>query len=251
MAGEKFGRWVVTDDNEVNKQLFCKCECGNERWVDKRNLQKNLSKSCGCLQRQSASKSLKTHGDSYSRLYRIFANMKTRCTNPNTSSWENYGGRGITLCDEWMKFETFKQWATTNGYSDDLSIDRIDNDKGYYPENCRWATRVEQNSNTRNNIFIYHNGEKLTLKQFSETTDVDYKTMQMRYKSGVRGNMELSKPVDPDYKCNKFLFKGEWTTFTELSLKYDIHRATLYSRYERGLRDDEILHKRYMRKTKV
>lgn len=111
----------------------------------------------------------KHHGGKGSRLYSIWRAMKTRCYNPNSKAYPRYGGRGITVCDEWLdSFEAFRDWALANGYRDDLTIDRVDSNGPYAPENCRWATYKEQANNTRRNRIITVNGERLTIAAASE-----------------------------------------------------------------------------------
>lgn len=115
------------------------------------------------------------------RLYRIWTNMKSRCTNPNIAAFKDYGGRGITVCAEWSdSFEAFRDWATANGYRDDLTLDRIDNDGNYEPENCRWEDRLVQGNNSRKNRLIEHNGETHTLAEWSRITGLSRDTIRFR-----------------------------------------------------------------------
>jgi len=132
------------DGKKKGHQYFwlCKCDCGNETIIPTSNLRKGLIKSCGCLKY--------THHLSNTRLYRIYIGMKTRCYNSKSLSYKDYGGRGITICQEWLDdFMNFYNWAKDNGYSDNLSIDRINVNGNYEPSNCRWATQEEQSNNTR------------------------------------------------------------------------------------------------------
>ena len=138
LTGQRFGRLTVLEragtDSRREAVWRCICTCGNEIYVQGHHLRCGNTQSCGCLRVDTAT----THGESRSRLYHIWFGMKTRCYNPNTKDFKNYGGRGITVCPEWLyDFPAFQKWAIANGYRDDLTIDRIDNDKGYSPDNCR------------------------------------------------------------------------------------------------------------------
>lgn len=125
------------------------------------------------------------HGKSYHRVYRIYWHMKTRCCNLNNKDYKNYGERGIEICDEWLNdFMTFYEWAMNNGYSDELTIDRINNDGNYEPTNCRWATVKEQNKNKSNVHLIEHEGRIETLMEWSNITKINYDTMLDRYNKG-------------------------------------------------------------------
>jgi hypothetical protein len=193
MKGLTFGRWLVVDEEESDKKVLCKCSCGNEKKVNKYTLTSGRSKSCGCSNKDL--KSAFKHGFGVKdRLYRIWIAMNTRCNNPNIPQYHDYGGRGINVCDEWKSnFETFRQWAMCNGYLDTLSIDRIDFNGNYTPDNCRWATKQEQDSNKRSNIHLMYEGENITLAELSRRTGHPYDRLRHRYHRGIRGD-ELLAP---------------------------------------------------------
>ena len=126
-----------------------------------------------------------THGKRHTRLYRIWANIKTRCLNPNDPHFTRWGARGITVCDEWKDdFQAFYDWAMSNGYQEDLTIDRIDNDKGYSPENCRWVTVGEQNQNKRTVILLTWDGETHTTAEWARLLGCGKNTISTRYHKG-------------------------------------------------------------------
>ena len=146
-TGKKIGRLTVIkqvgQDKHGSYLWLCKCDCGNETIATGSHLLSKRTRSCGCFQRDSLSKRQTTHGMTDSRLYGIWSTMKRRCDNPKVESYRLYGGRGISVCTEWERFEPFRDWSLLNGYKDGLSIDRIDNDKGYSPDNCKWSTAKE------------------------------------------------------------------------------------------------------------
>lgn len=192
LENKKFGRLTVLhrDQNPTNNKKkyvkwVCQCECGNIVSVVSSDLVNGHTKSCGCYHKDMAKKSLTTirsknhhFHQTKTKIYRIWHGMMNRCYNPKFKFYKYYGGRGIVVCKEWHDFYRFKK--DMGDVQNGMTIDRIDPNKGYSKDNCRWASMCEQNNNRRSNIFIQYNNEKLTAKQFSKKYSIDYqKTLKL------------------------------------------------------------------------
>lgn len=182
LTGQRFGYLVVVSrhypyiKSEGTKWL-CKCDCGREKVINGTSLKRGATKSCGCYARKITSQLTTTHGLSKTRLYNCWRGMFSRKKyNPKYRDRE--------ICDEWRKFEAFADWAYKNGYYDGLSLDRVDNSKGYSPNNCRWATRTVQNRNKSNNVILEYNGESKCISEWCETLGIEKGTVWSRYKKG-------------------------------------------------------------------
>lgn len=181
LTGQKFGKLTVLEhaENAKNGQARwkCKCDCGKEVVVRGDVLRRGDAKSCGCYNREKVT----THGESKTHLYEIWCAIKRRCYNKNFDHYNNYGGRGISMCESWMdSFEEFRDWALENGYTDDLSIDRIDVNGNYEPSNCRWVTIKEQANNRTDNHLLTYNGKTQTISQWAEELGLKPHTLQAR-----------------------------------------------------------------------
>lgn len=185
LTGQKFGRLTVISIAERKKGYgvywLCKCECGNETITSTGHLKSGHTKSCGCLQKERAKEYNQKHCQTYTRMYYIWISMKGRCYNNNNNAYKNYGKRGIKICDEWLNnFEKFYEWSINNGYTDELTIDRIDVNGNYTPENCRWVDRITQANNTTRNKFLTYNNETKTLAQWCNILNLNYHTIKRR-----------------------------------------------------------------------
>lgn len=188
LTGEKFGRLTVIglDESKNTRKTYwiCQCECGGIKSARSDSLLCGAIKSCGCMKKEQDKVNLgrTTHGQEGTRLYLIWQKMKDRCSNTNNPHYCRYGGRGIKVCDEWdNSFVPFYEWAINNGYTEELTLDRIDNDGNYKPSNCRWATMQEQCNNRSSNIKITIGNATKTLLQWCEIFEVDYRTVLSRY----------------------------------------------------------------------
>ena len=200
LTGMRFGRLTVIEradhNNSSGKPLWvCRCDCGKIKDVGSRELRKGISVSCGCYRADWAKEHNKKHGGKGTRLYRIWTGMKDRCLNKNSKYKKNYSERGIKICDEWAdSFEAFYSWVMSNGYDDKLTIDRIDNNGNYCPENCRWADYKTQGNNTRSNVVVVLDGESHTVTEWSEITGVPRNVIYGRLKSGWDARKALFEP---------------------------------------------------------
>lgn len=178
LVGKRFGRLIVIrfEGSDLNGHScwLCECECGNRTVVAGTNLKRGLTTSCGCRRNEVTSERLTTHGMYGSSLYNCWSGMLQRCKNPNDKLYHRYGGRGIEVCEEWNDFENFYNWAIENNYKPELTIDRINNDDGYYPKNCRWADRITQSNNTSQNRRITYRGITKTISEWARLLGLDY-----------------------------------------------------------------------------
>lgn len=164
--------YTINPNCNKAKTILCKCDCGNYVYIRTTDFTTSKTRSCGCWHDENASdlnRFCYKHGDTHTRLYNILWGMIRRCYNKNDQAYPDYGGRGIKICDEWYTPEDhtigwlrFKEWALANGYNDNLSIDRQNNDKGYSPDNCRWVTYKVQVENTRKNLWFYPFGKRIS-----------------------------------------------------------------------------------------
>lgn len=185
LIGRRFGRLTVKKRIENTKsgniRWYCECDCGGVATPTSWNLLHGESKSCGCLRNELRSESLCIHGGARKggcRLYHIWIEMKRRCEKADRKTAGRYFERGIRVCDEWKQsYKEFENWSLRNGYSDDLSIDRIDNNGNYCPENCRWVSRIAQMRNTSYNVFLEYNGENYCIAEWAEKLGVNYQTL--------------------------------------------------------------------------
>lgn len=198
LSGQKFGRLTAleVDRNDKGKIYWlCKCDCGNSCTVLTNRLTSGHTKSCGCIEKEKIGNLNKTHGKYRTRIYRIYQQMVSRCYKEYSTKYNDYGGRGITICPEWLGehgFENFFEWSMKNGYAENLTIDRINNDGNYEPSNCRWATVKQQANNRRTSRYIDVDGEKMTVAMFSDM-------------NGINSRLFVTRRLDKGYDYKKIL----------------------------------------------
>ena len=176
--GDKYNKLTAIKFVEIRKRyqywLF-KCNCGNEKIISVSKVKSEHTKSCGCLKG-----GIVKHGMSKSLIHSVWRSMNARCSNPNQKGYKNWGGRGITVCEEWMKFENF--YRDMGDVPKNKSLDRIKNNLGYCKSNCKWSNSEEQANNRRNNVFLTYGGKKQTIAEWARELEIDYKTFWGRIK---------------------------------------------------------------------
>lgn len=199
LIGEKFGKLTVVQRLH-NDMWLCQCDCGNDVTTTTGKLRSKHIKSCGCYRAECAKALKLSHGKENIRLYRVWANIKSRCYNSKLKSFHSYGARGITMCDEWRNdFQAFYDWAYANGYDENAprgqcTIDRIDNDKGYSPNNCRWVNNKTQCNNKTNNALMTHGGKTQTLTRWAEELGFSQHLLIARRRLGWDDEKILTTP---------------------------------------------------------
>lgn len=217
LKGERYGRWTVLEvlDERVMGRSLCKCDCGTTREVTNHHLLTGASRSCGCIaaDKARAGKYGTTHGLSHTRLFTVWVDMLQRCYNKNCSAYKHYGQRGITVCDEWHDFANFHSWAMASGYDENApkgqcTLDRINVDEGYSPENCRWADLYQQANNRSDTVYYLVNGERLTTPQIARKYGVSESTIRQRVIRGWTIEEAINAPIgtrsaERDKNCGK------------------------------------------------
>lgn len=209
LIGQKFGRLIViakapNKSSDGRIMWICQCECGNpnNKIVRGTDLKSGKTKSCGCLATETKSANGKKniiHGETRSRLWSIWEGMKSRCNYAHNIEYHNYGGRGITYCPEWNEYINFRDWALNNGYQDNLTLERIDCNGNYCPDNCTWATMKEQQNNKRNTIRFGVNGEEHSVSEWADITGIAAPTLTWRLQHGWSED-EMFMPVSLNNK---------------------------------------------------
>lgn len=201
LTGQTFGRLTVIERAENDKHGFacwkCRCECNAEVIVSGNHLRSGHSTSCGCRNREKASKRLTIHGLRHTKIYGVWNGIKDRCFNPNNKFYKHYGGRGITMYPEWVNdFQAFYKYVSKLEHfgEPDYSLDRIDNNGNYEPKNLHWVDWKNQNRNRRNTIMIEYEGVEMTLAEAAEKSGIKYETLRRRYHRGDRKD-KLFRPI--------------------------------------------------------
>jgi len=199
IIGQKFNKLTVISrapDKQKWKPIYnCLCDCGNKVIVYNYNLKNNHTTSCGCHQKRVASKKNRTHYLTGSTEYRTWANMKNRCYNTRSKRFNDWGGRGIKVCDRWI--DSFENFLEDMGKkpTPQHSIDRIDNNGNYTPSNCKWSTTIEQSNNKNNNVVLEYKGRKLTISEWSRVTKITDKVLYSRISKGWNVEKTLTTPI--------------------------------------------------------
>ena len=197
LTGNRYGRLtVLQEDGKTNHgdlRWLCKCDCGNIKTITGSKLKRGWTKSCGCIQKEWASRNMSTHKMSNTTLYNVWLRIKSRCYYPKNNRYHRYGGRGIKMCPEWLDFTNFYNWSMNNGYKEGLTIERIDIDKDYEPSNCCWIPLEEQARNKSNTVWRTYQSRRMCMAQFSRETGISINVIRNRLKKGLSGDQMVEE----------------------------------------------------------
>jgi len=254
LIGKRFGRLLVlerVDEHARNILWKCQCDCGATKIVRGGNLKNGNVRSCGCLASESSTRFVKIHGKSQTRLFRVWSGIKNRCLCKTDKHYKDYGGRGIKVCDEWKDdFQAFYDWAMGNGYDETApkgvcTIDRIDNNKGYSPENCRFVGLKVQANNKRTNHLVDCGNAKITVAEATDIANLDYNTMLRRVERGWNIEDAINTPVikkfSKTYNHKTYEYNGQEYTKTEIAKIFGIDKRTFGQRLEKGMSVKEAI----------
>lgn len=236
--GEKYGRLHIIGEEKANGRTLqkCLCECGKIRYVPYFKLKSGHTKSCGCLKNKYHIKNR--------RIYVAWWNMKSRCDSSKRKDSKYYHDKGILYCEEWKDYHAFQDWALENGYSDDLTLDRINGNLEYCPENCRWISLEDQQRNRSNCIYFTHNGETKTLAEWSRIFGINRSTLHDRiYLLGYSFEEAISKQMGYQ-KSNVFVeYEGKKYTLAEFSRFLKCTIQWVWKMNKDGLTGEEMFEK--------
>lgn len=250
IVGQKYGKLTVVEYLGIRRAncghtaswFKCICDCGNECEKKGTTLKTGKSNSCGCLYKELAHKKPNYHGKRNIKLYQVWCSFRRRCNSPTDAAYKNYGGRGIGYAPEWDDYLTFERWAFENGYKQDvgLTLERIDVNKGYTPENCCWASRKRQSNNKRNNLYFTLDGVTHTLAEWCEIYKVPYSRVDARM-NALGWSFEDALFKDRCFPIHTITYKGKTKTTKEWSEITGLSTNLIRSRLKNGWTPEEII----------
>lgn len=235
---------------QKKKYIKCICKCGKETILMLDSYQRGKTLSCGCLHKEKFGYANRTHGKSYERIYSIFKKMHDRCKNPNNSSYKDYGGRGIKVCEEWNIFETFVEDNKILDTTTNLTLERVDVNGNYCKENISWVPKSEQAKNTRRTIWVDECNTKICLMDYCRKHNLPYNRIHRRIAIGWPIDKAVSQPFNSHLKQKTFLYNSEIWTLVGLSKHLNIDYFLLYSRIKKGFSIEEAINKPKKRELK-
>lgn len=243
LIGQPYNELAVLEGAERSKngqrRLKCQCSCGSIKDYDAHKVKTGHTKSCGCRKSKWIAEAKTTHDARLTLLYSKWSGIKRRCLNPNDSHYHDYGGRGITFCDEWKDdFAAFQEWAFANGYNDTLTIERIDVDKGYEPSNCKWIPTKYQAWNKQNSVRIIYKGELQPMALVASLENINHKTLSNRYYLFKKQNPQIDEDLitfemvqSIQKKFVEIIYIGKICKLKDVSKAENINHKTLSTRY--------------------